>query len=140
MKITTDYVVGNTAIQIVNTGKKIKVIDIDKEKKKRYFLKLVFITLAASIFFVGSCFSIVKLQNTSTMLDKQNYLLRTEIEALQKENAVLQRENENIAVDYKELYKKAKRLGMKFPAEGQVYRYNAEKSTAVRIGGARPGK
>ena len=28
MKITTDYIVGNTAIQIVNTGKRIKVIDI----------------------------------------------------------------------------------------------------------------
>ena len=35
MKVTMDYVVGNTAIQIVNTGKKVKIVDVEKQKKKR---------------------------------------------------------------------------------------------------------
>ncbi|MCI8791921.1 MAG: hypothetical protein HFG38_03820 [Eubacterium sp.] len=139
MKITTDYIVGNTAIQIVNTGKRIKVIDIAKERKKRYFLEVIVVTLAASIVFLGCCFYIVKLHNTSTMLDKQNYVLRSEIEGLQKENAIRERERENVMVDYKALYKKARRLGMRFPAEGQVYRYDVEKSTAVRIRADRTG-
>ena len=34
MKTTMEYMVGNTAVQIVNTGKRIKVIDIKKEKKQ----------------------------------------------------------------------------------------------------------
>ena len=39
MKVTMDYVVGNTAIQIVNTGKKVKIVDVEKQKKKRKFIK-----------------------------------------------------------------------------------------------------
>ena len=133
MKITTDYMVGSTAIQIINTGRKIKVIDVEKEKKKRYFLKILFVTLFSSIFFLFSCFYIVKLHNTSTMLDKQNYILQGEIKHLEEENAVLIKETENITVDYRELYKKAKELGMKFPTEGQVYHYEAERSSTVKI-------
>ena len=41
MKVTMDYVVGNTAIQIVNTGKKVKIVDVEKQKKKRKFIRLL---------------------------------------------------------------------------------------------------
>lgn len=133
MKITTDYVVGNTAIQIVNTGRKVKVIDVEKERKKRYFARIIFVTLLCCMFFLGICFYIVNRQSTSVMLEQQNYSLKREIESLEQENAVLAREVENVNVDYKELYKKAKELGMKFPSSDQVYEYDAEKSTAVRI-------
>ena len=133
MKITTDYVVGNTAIQIVNTGKKIKVIDVEKEQKKRYLVKIIFITLLSSIFFMGICFYIVNLQGRTAMLDRQNYELKSEIESLEQENAVLAKETENVTVDYEELYQKAKERGMKFPSDDQVYEYDVEKSTAVRV-------
>lgn len=133
MKITTDYMVGNTAIQIVNTGKKIKVIDVERERKKRYFVKFIFVTVLCCCFFLGICFEIVNLQNISVMLEKQNYKLKSEIEGLEQENAVLARETENVIVDYKELFTKAKELGMNFPSGDQVYEYNVEKSNAVRI-------
>lgn len=136
MKTTTDYMIGNTAIQIINTGRKIKVIDVEKEKKKRHFVKILFVTLIGSIFFLYSCFYIVKLHNTSTMLDRQNYILQGEIRHLEEENAVLIKETENITVDYRELYKKAKELGMKFPKKGQVYQYQAERGTTVKINDA----
>ena len=49
MKVTMDYVVGNTAIQIVNTGKKVKIVDVEKQKKKRKFIKQWIIASAASL-------------------------------------------------------------------------------------------
>ena len=67
------------------------------------------------------------------MLEQQNYKLKSEIEGLEQENAVLARETENVIVDYKELFTKAKELGMDFPSSDQVYEYNVEKSNAVRI-------
>lgn len=134
MRITTDYMVGNTAIQIVNTGRKIKVIDVEKEKKKRYFAKVFLVTLFSSVFFLSSCFYIVKLHNKSVTLDKTNYILQGEIKNLERENAVLTKETENITVDYKKLYKKAKALGMKFPTKGQIYHYDAERSSTVKMG------
>lgn len=133
MKITTDYIVGNTAIQIVNTGKKIKVVDVEKEKKKKDFLKAALLTVVSTAVLLACCFSIVTLHNTSNMLDQKNYALKSEIDELERKNAVLARESENVEIDYHELYKKAKEMGMDFPARDQVYEYDAEKSTAVRI-------
>lgn len=133
MKITTDYIVGNTAIQIVNTGKKIKVVDVEKEKKKKDFLKAALLTVVSTAVLLACCFLIVTLHNTSNMLDQKNYALKSEIDELERKNAVLTRESENVEIDYKELYKKAKEMGMDFPTSDQVYEYDAEKSTAVRI-------
>lgn len=133
MKITTDYMVGNTAIQIINTGKKIKIVDVEKEKKKKHFLRIAIFTLASSAFILSSCFYIVNLHSTSTMLDKENFALRSEIDKLERENTVLIKETESVSLDYKELYRRAKKLGMRFPSREQVYLYDVEKSTAIRI-------
>ena len=38
MKVTMDYVVGNTAIQIVNTGKKVKIVDVKNRRRKESLL------------------------------------------------------------------------------------------------------
>ena len=46
MRITTDYMIGNTAIQIVNTGRKIKIVDVEKQRTKKRFLKWFCITAA----------------------------------------------------------------------------------------------
>ena len=100
MKTTMDYMVGNTAIQIVNTGKRIKIVDVEKEE----------------------------------LLDRHVYQLQTQVSALEKENVILQRQGEEIAVNYNEIFKKAKGLGMRFPTNQQLETYTMEKSTAVRVG------
>lgn len=133
MKATMDYMVGNTAIQIVNTGKKIKIIDVEKEKVKRRFWKKLLLVLAVGIMMFSSCFYVVKLQNTETLLDRQIYDLKGQIEDLQHENTVLEKENEDQEIDYKTIYKKALEMGMKFPSNNQIYEYHVDKSTAVRI-------
>ena len=55
MKITTDYVIGNTAIQIVNTGKRIKIVDVEKRARKKRFWKRCCVTLLT-----GMCSAIMR--------------------------------------------------------------------------------
>ena len=133
MKNTMDYLVGNTAIQIINTGKKIKIVNVEKEKRKRRILRSLFIAFFMAAVMVGSCFYVVSMQNTETMLDRQVYSLRGEIDELQKENSRLQKEYENKELDYEEIMEKAQELGMRFPTEAQVLTYHFRKSTAVRV-------
>ena len=133
MKTTMEYTVGNTAIQIVNTGKKIKVIDVKKEKQKRKAIKRISVSLMAVFAMVWCCFYVVNLQNAETMLDKQVYSLQLEIEELEHENTLLAREYESEAVDYDEIFAKAKSMGMRFPTSDQLYQYTVQKSTAIRI-------
>lgn len=133
MKTTMEYTVGNTAIQIINTGKKIKVIDVKKEQRKRKIAKRAGITLATVFFIVWSCFYIVNMQNAQTMLDKEIYSLQAEIERMEHENNVLSKEYESQAMDYNDIYVKAKSLGMCFPKPSQLERYTVQKSTAIRM-------
>lgn len=133
MKTTMEYTVGNTAIQIVNTGKKIKVIDVKKEKMKRKVAKRLCISLLTVCAMVWCCFTVVNLQNTQTMLDREVYSLQAEIENLEHENSLLAREYESQTIDYDKIFAKAKALGMRFPTSDQLYQYTVQKSTAVRI-------
>ncbi|MBO5487156.1 MAG: hypothetical protein J5988_09575 [Eubacterium sp.] len=133
MKTTMEYTVGNTAIQIVNTGKKIKVIDVRKEKQKKKAIKRISISLVTVLTMVWCCFYVVNLQNTETLLDKHVYALQLEIEDLEHENALLAREYESQAVNYDEIFAKAKSMGMRFPTSDQLYQYTVQKSTAIRI-------
>ena len=89
MKVTMDYVVGNTAIQIVNTGKKVKIVDVEKQKKKRKFIKQWIIASAASLVLILSCFQIVRMENQEVLLNKQVYKLASQIDVLEKENLAL---------------------------------------------------
>ena len=52
------------------------------------------------------------------------------------ENLVMEKQNEEVPVDYQDIYNRALGLGMKFPTEQQVQTYTVEKSTAVRMYGA----
>ena len=134
MKITTDYMIGNTAIQIVNTGKKIKVIDVEKQKVKKRFIKKLLAAVISSALAFGGCFYVLALQNTEVILNQKVYALRGQIEQLEKENSRIQKENEeNAMTDYDEILKKAHEMGMVFPTNGQIYAYAGDKSTAVRI-------
>ena len=133
MKTMMEYTVGNTAIQIVNTGKKIKVIDVKKEKKKKKAIRRISVSLVAVFAMVWCCFYVVNLQNAETFLDEQVYALQLEIENLEHENALLALEYESQAMDYDEILAKAKSMGMRFPTSDQLYQYTVQKSTAIRI-------
>ncbi len=133
MKTTMEYTVGNTAFQIVNTGKRIKVIDVKKEKKKKKVVRRLCVSILSVCASVWCCFTIVNLQNTQTILDRKVYSLQAEIENLEHENTVLAKEYESETIDYAKVFKRAKALGMKFPTSDQIYRYTVQKSTAVRL-------
>lgn len=133
MKTTMEYMVGNTAVQIVNTGKRIKVIDIKKEKKKRKAVKILCFSALAVCAMAWSCFTAVNLQNKQTMLDKEVYALQAEIENMEHENAMLAREYESEAINYDEIFARAKEMGMRFPTPDQLCRYTVQKSTAIRM-------
>ena len=137
MKVTMDYVVGNTAIQIVNTGKKVKIVDVEKQKKKRKFIKQWIIASAASLVLILSCFQIVRMENQEVLLNKQVYKLASQIDVLEKENLALKKQEADVTISYDDLFAS---LGMKFPTNCQVQTYTVEKSTAVRLYGEKNHK
>ena len=140
VKVTMDYVVGNTAIQIVNTGKKVKIVDVEKQKKKRKFIKQWIIASAASLVLILSCFQIVRMENQEVLLNKQVYQLASQIDVLEKENLALKKQEADVTISYDDLFARAKALGMKFPTNYQVQTYTVEKSTAVRLYGEKNHK
>ncbi len=135
MKTTMDYMVGNTALKIVNTGRKIKVIDVEKEKIKKSFWKRMIITLAVGVSFFWCCMFVLELQNTKTLLGEENYMLTTQIAALEQENVVLEKEADEVVIDYEDIFKQAKALGMDFPTQDQIYEYKVKKSSTIRYSG-----
>jgi cell division protein FtsL len=133
MKSTTDYIVGNTAIRIVNKGSRIQIIDVQKKEKKRKFRMKCLASLTTGLIVLASCLYVVNLQNTKVLLDRQVYSLQTEIDEMEKENKLLVRETEETAVNYEDILAKAKALGMKFPQKEQICYYRVDKSTAIRV-------
>lgn len=135
MKTTMDYMIGNTAIQIINTGNKIKVIDVEKRKiRKKFWGRLVLVSFLSAILAV-TCFYVVQLQNRKVLLDKQVYALQAQIEEIEKENLVLEKQNSETPIDYQDIFTRAQELGMRFPTNQQIQTYTVEKSTAVRLYG-----
>ncbi len=133
MKNTMDYMAGNTAIRIVNKGNKIRIVDVEKEKRKKKFRKKCIATTLAALLVLSGCMYVVALQNTQVFLEEEVYELKEETRGLEEENLRLARDVEQREVDYKTIYTKAKALGMKFPKKGQICKYTADKSTAVRV-------
>lgn len=135
MKTTMDYMIGNTAIQIINTGNKIKVIDVEKRKiRKKFWGRFILVSLLTAILAV-TCFYVVQLENRKVLLDKQVYALQAQIEELEKENLVLEKQNSETPIDYQDIFTRARELGMRFPTNQQIETYTVEKSTAVRLYG-----
>ncbi len=135
MKTTMDYMIGNTAIQIINTGNKIKVIDVEKRKiRKKFWGRFILVSLLTAILAV-TCFYVVQLENRKVLLDKQVYALQAQIEELEKENLVLEKQNSETPIDYQDIFTRARELGMQFPTNQQIETYTVEKSTAVRLYG-----
>lgn len=133
MKQTTDYMVGNTAFQIVNKGKKIIVVDVEKEKARKKFWRKCLFTLAAGVVIFLLCLNFVRLENNKVMLNSQVYAMQGEITEIEGELRTLEKMGEQKAVDFTDILKQAKAMGMKFPKENQICYYKADKSTAVRV-------
>lgn len=133
MKLTMDYMVGNTAIQIINTGKKIKVVDVEKAKVRRSIVKHLIVALAITGILITLCFYVVRLENQKVLLNRAVYTLQSQVDRIAKENVSIQKQEQEVPVDYEEIYKKALSLGMRFPTKEQIGTYSAEKSTAIRL-------
>ena len=128
MKSTTEYMIGNTAVQIVNKGKRICVVDVKKRKQKG---RMVTVIMAAML--TVACFYVVRLNNQQVILGDSVQRLQDQVTVLKEKTEEMKREASDAALDYDTIFSKAKKLGMKFPKQDQVYDYKVQKSTAVRV-------
>lgn len=134
MKAVSEYVVGNTAIRIIDTGRRIRVIDVEKRQEQKQFRKAVIATALAAILSFATSLTVVGFHNSQTLLDKQIYSLKSEIDTLERENKILEKKNEEQEkLSYKKIYKRATAMGMHFPKDQQVETYVYKKGSAIRL-------
>ena len=133
MKSTTEYMIGNTAVQIVNKGKRICVVDVKKRKQKGRMVKRGLVTVIMAAMLTVACFYVVRLNNQQVILGDSVQRLQDQVTVLKEETEEMKREASDAALDYDTIFSKAKKLGMKFPKQDQVYDYKVQKSTAVRV-------
>lgn len=133
MKSTTEYMIGNTAVQIVNKGKRICVVDVKKRKQKGRMVKRGLVTVIMAAMLTVACFYVVRLNNQQVILGDSVQRLQDQVTVLKEKTEEMKREASDAALDYDTIFSKAKKLGMKFPQQDQVYDYKVQKSTAVRV-------
>lgn len=133
MKSTTEYMIGNTAVQIVNKGKRICVVDVEKRKQKGRMVKRGLVTVIMAAMLTVACFYVVRLNNQQVILGDSVQRLQDQVTVLKEKTEEMKREASDAALDYDTIFSKAKKLGMKFPKQNQVYDYKVQKSTAVRV-------
>lgn len=133
MKSTTEYMIGNTAVQIVNKGKRICVVDVEKRKQKDQIVKRGLVTVIMAAMLTVACFYVVRLNNQQVILGDSVQRLQDQVTVLKEKTEEMKREASDAALDYDTIFSKAKKLGMKFPKQDQVYDYKVQKSTAVRV-------
>lgn len=133
MKSTTEYMIGNTAVQIVNKGKRICVVDVKKRKQKGRMVKRGLATVIMAAMLAVACFYVVRLNNQQVILGDSVQRLQDQVTVLKEKTEEMKREASDAALDYDTIFSKAKKLGMKFPKQDQVYDYKVQKSTAVRV-------
>ncbi len=134
MKAVSEYIIGTTAVKIVDTGRRIRVIDIEKEHERKQFKKTVVAMIFAAILSFATSLSVVSFHNSQTLLDKQIFTLRSEIDSLERENKVLEKENEEKEkLSYNKILKKATAMGMGFPTKQRVKTYVYKKGSGIKI-------
>lgn len=133
MKSTTEYMIGNTAVQIVNKGKRICVVEVKKRKQKGRMVKRGLVTVIMAAMLTVACFYVVRLNNQQVILGDSVQRLQDQVTVLKEKTEEMKREASDAALDYDTIFSKAKKLGMKFPKQDQVYDYKVQKSTAVRV-------
>ena len=133
MKSTTEYMIGNTAVQIVNKGKRICVVDVKKRKQKGRMVKRGLVTVIMAAMLTVACFYVVRLNNQQVILGDSVQRLQDQATVLKEKTEEMKREASDAALDYDTIFSKAKKLWMKFPMQYQVYDYKVQISTAVRV-------
>jgi hypothetical protein len=128
-----EYMIGNTAVQIVNKGKRICVVDVEKRKQKGRIVKRGLVTVIMAAMLTVACFYVVRLNNQQVILGDSVQRLQDQVTVLKEKTEEMKREASDAALDYDTIFSKAKKLGMKFPKQDQVYDYKVQKSTAVRV-------
>ena len=132
MKAVSDYMIGNVAVKIVDTGRSIRIIDIEKALEKKVFRKKALAIILMVGLTLMTSLSVVNRQSEQTSLKKQVYALKSEIQTLELENETLEKtikEKENFS--YKQIFKKARSLGMDFPRKGQIKLYHSKGGKAT---------
>lgn len=133
MKAIQDCIIGNTAVRIIDTGRRIRVIDVEKQKTLRQFKKTVAAMILAAVFSFSSTLLVIDKQSDETILSKQVYSLKTEIDTLERENKILEKKITDDNLTYKEIYKKATAMGMSFPDSRRIATYKYKKGSGIRI-------
>ena len=131
MKTTMDYMIGNTAVQIVKKGNCIKVVDVKKRQIRQQLIRAILIGLVLTAIIICASGYVIMLNNRQTMLYNDVFRLKEQVTELEMDKANLEKSVEAESIDYTELMNKAKALGMKFPKQEQVYTYQT--STMVRM-------
>ena len=140
MKAISEYTIGNTAVRIVDNGRKIRVINVEQQKKRKSFRMTALAIFAAAVLSLSSCLWMVSYQSTSTMLDRQVFRLKNEVEMMERENKVLEKKLEDESISYDRIYKKALEMGMDFPKNKHVMYYTYKKGTAIKLFQSHPGE
>ena len=107
MKAEAQYMIEGTAVRIVDTGRRIRVINVEQHNAKQYFIKTLMIIIISAALALTSSLFLVDHTHTKVLLDKKIYTLKTQIETLEHENAVLEKhiEDDN-PVNYEKILKK----------------------------------
>ncbi len=134
MKAEAQYMIEGTAVRIVDTGRRIRVINVEQHNAKQYFIKTLMIIIISAALALTSSLFLVDHTHTKVLLDKKIYTLKTQIETLEHENAVLEKhiEDDN-PVNYEKILKKAHLMGMDFPTKDRVETYKFRKGSAIRL-------
>lgn len=133
MKAVTEYVIGNTAVKIVDTGRRIRVIDVEQQKERIHFAKTaIAVVVAAALSFI-TCLSVVNFQHSKTCLDRNIFTLKAEIETLERENKTLEKKVQERELPYNKIYKKAIAMGMDFPKNDHVKQYTYKKGSGIHL-------
>ena len=125
MKAVSEYLIGNVAVRIVDTGRSIRVINIEKALEKRRFRKTVLAIILTAVLSLTASLSVVDRQSSRISLEKQVYALKSDIESMEQENLTLEKKIEEAErLSYRAVYKRALAMGMDFPKNGQVKKYH----------------
>ena len=138
VRYTDEVIEGNTVIRVQTVPqireKEIRRTQIEavRERTLSVNLRYVLFLTAAAVAVVTICVYFLKLQATSTQLQKRTVSLQTTLKDLKIENDIVY--NEIVSrVDLENVREKAiTELGMSYPAQSQIAYYNAASSDYVK--------
>ncbi|MBO6107909.1 MAG: hypothetical protein J6P16_00720 [Eubacterium sp.] len=133
MKAVSDYIIGSTAVKIIDTGRRIRVIDVKKQTEKKHFIKISVAVIIAAALSLFSSLGVVRYSNSESILNKKNYILKTQIERLQRDNDCMLKNLEENSLSYSEIFDRATHMGMRFPSGKNIRTYKYKKGSCIRM-------